>query len=174
MNILQKNSILLLGFLLSLWVCFVLAITPTLELKSQVDVLKKKHFENQQILSNLNSLLLQKKQYDQLLEKHHLSSRTSLQNNLLEVINQFGKENKLSIISFNKPHSFNNKNTRFKTYSFKVRGSYSSILKLIHSLEQKYSFGKISSCSFEKKKNYRTYRSYLDCEIFIQQISGSN
>ena len=145
MSILNKNSILIIGFLLSLWVCYAIAISPTIKLKTEVDALKKRHLENEQTLNNLNLLLFQKKQYDQLLDKYNLNSETSLQNNLLEVLNKFGKESKVTIVSFNQPHTFKSKNTKFKTYSFKLKGNFTSILKIIHQLEQEYSFGKITS-----------------------------
>ena len=164
----KKNKILLLSFLSSLWVCYILAISPTLALKKEAKFLEKNHLQNQETLLELNRLILQKKQYEQILKTYPVYKTSSLQNNLLETIHTFGKKQQLKIVSFHQPHSAVFKNTLFTTYSFEVKGSYQSMVKLIQHLEEKRLFGTVFSCRFEKKKNYRTNKSFLVCTLFLQ------
>ena len=57
----KKNKILLLSFLSSLWVCYILAISPTLALKKEAKFLEKKHLQNQETLLELNRFDTSKK-----------------------------------------------------------------------------------------------------------------
>ena len=122
------------------------------------------------MLTEISNLNIQNSYLDEQIDRYKISSDISLQSNLLEIVNNFSIDNGLTIISFDKTHRFQDNNTLLNTYGFKVRGSYKSILKLIYALEQHYKFGKTTSVFFEKKKNYRTYRSYLECQIYLQKI----
>lgn len=127
--------------------------------------------ENQEkTRKELVSLAKQNQHYIKLLEKHKITTDASVQNKLLEHINRIAQQNKLTVVAFNLPHSFTVAGTTFNTYSFRVRGSYTSIIKLIYDLEQLAKFGKVTSILFEKKKNHKTRRSFLDCDIYIQRI----
>lgn len=95
---------------------------------------------------------------------------TSLQNNLLRVLNEEALLNNLDIIDFNQPHIHLNELNETHTFTFKLKGGYVDILKTIHALEQKGNFGKIVHLNFEKKKNYRTNRFSLNATVFIQYL----
>lgn len=170
MSITKKNWILLAAFLITLWVCYELALAPTFLLKQENTRLELKQQQYQNTLATITNLKAQNSAYDTLLNTYKISSDISLQSNLLEIVNTYCINNRLTIISFDKAHRFEENKNLLNTYSFKVRGSYTSILKLIYNLEQKNKFGKVSSVFFEKKKNYRTYRSYLNCEVYLQKI----
>lgn len=151
-----------------LWVCYVLAISPTLDLKKEAKNLEKKALQNQKIRREIDALTLQKKQYEQVLKTYPVQKLNSLQNILLETIHTYGKNHGLKIVSFHEPHSFVSQSTLFTTYAFEIKGSYVAMVKLIHHLEQKRLFGKVFSCHIEKKKNYRTNKSFLVGKLYIQ------
>jgi hypothetical protein len=170
MSGMKKNSILVSAFIVLMLLCYSMAIEPTLDLINETKVLNKEKRTNEQGLDQLQYLSQQNKQLKEVLETYSIHNGASVQNNLLEIVNIFGKENNLNIVSFDEPHSFTEQESLLNTYAFQVRGSYTSILKLMYVIEQQYKFGKLVSCSFEKKKNYRTYKSYLDCTIYIQRV----
>lgn len=170
MNIRQKNYILLSGFITVLWIAYELAFAPTFVLMQKANTLKQQEKVYKNTIASISELQLQNNYYNELLTSFKISSDISLQSNLLEIVNNFSIDHKLTIISFEEPHLYTENNNHLNTYGFKIRGSYKNILKLIYNLEQKYKFGKVSSVSFEKKKNYKTYKYFLDCEIFMQKI----
>ena len=74
------------------------------------------------------------------------------------------------MVHFLEPHSIENNNLSVKTYQFTIEGHYNNILKLIHHIEQKTKFGEVISLSFEKKKNYRTRKHYLQAHILLKSF----
>lgn len=170
MNITQKNGLLAAGFVLFMWIAYAFAIKPMLMLKNEVQQLDFQNEQQQHAMQQLQLLQLQNKAYDSLLAHYKMNNSVSLQSGLLEIVNDYCLAHKLIIISFDEAHSFEKNNQSLNTYTFTVRGGYLNILKLIYNLEQNYKFGKVSGVYFEKKKNYRTYRSYLDCQVVLQRI----
>ena len=171
MTIFKKNSLLLLGFASSLCICYTLALQPTFALQATASKLKEKQRIHKNTLASLRELSLRNQQYDVVLKTYPMGNDASLQSGLLEIVNRFGTQYPLRIVSFKEPLSFKENNTSFTTYAFQVRAGYPTLVKLIYALEQEYKFGKIQAVIFEKKKNYKTHRMYLDCEIYIQRIA---
>ncbi len=169
MNKNYKNIILVFGFILSLFICYQLAFSKTLELKKQ----KEKLLQEEAIFKNIPkqfSLLKQKEHYyDSILTKYQLKE-SSLQNNLLKTLNQYAEENNLDITSFIEPHQYEQDNLITKSYSFTIEGDYNSIVKLIHHLEQKTRFGEIINLHLEKKKNFKKNSTYLQAEVLIRNF----
>jgi len=169
MNNTVKNRLLIGGFILALFICYKLAIANTVALKSEYSQLTKE----QQLFKNTPKqiALLKKKQqyYDSLLRVYKIGG-TSLQNNLLNAITTFSKENDLKVVDFLEPHTFTEKSLTVNTYSFTVEGHFNNILQLIYTLEQRTKYGEVVSVSYEKKKNYRTGTSYLEAKIVLQSF----
>lgn len=165
----SKNILLIIGFLLSLFICYKLAIKNTLDLKQNYTTLKQEN----RILKNTSkqlSLLKQKeKHYDSLLNKYQLKG-SSVQNNLLKTINSFADNNSLSLVHFLEPHIIKSNNLIIKTYQFTLEGDYNDILLLVHKLEQQTKFGEITSLHFKKKKNFRTGKHYLQAAILLKSF----
>lgn len=172
MNLKQKNSVFLLGFLLLVWVAYLFSFSKTIDAKKRLTVLKKQDDLFVSASQNLNNLQQQDIYYNSLLKKYQISTESSFQNNLLNTLNSYSTKNKLKIIKFKDPHHFKlNNNAIQETYMFTVESDFNSIVKLIYDLEQHYKFGKIMGVHFEKKKNYQTFKNYLHCTIFLQKIS---
>jgi hypothetical protein len=116
------------------------------------------------------SLLKQKEvYYDSLLTKYKLDG-SSIQNNLLKVINAHAKTNGIKVVSFLEPHVITKNDLIIKTYDFTLEGRYNAINQLIYQLEQHTKFGEIISLHFEKKKNFRTGRYYLQARVLLKSF----
>ena len=164
-----KNKLLVGGFVILLFLCYKFAIANTFALKSEHSKLSKeqKIFEN----TPKQIAILKKKEqyYDSLLTKYKIGG-TSLQNNLLNTVTSFSKDHNLKVVAFSEPHVFSEKSLIINTYSFTVEGHFNNILQLIYTLEQHTKYGEVISVSYEKKKNYRTGKSYLQAKIVLQSF----
>ena len=164
-----KNILLLLGFVVALVLCYQLAFSKTMALKANYTDLKHQEvlFEN---TPKQWSLLKQKQQYyDSILNKYQRNG-TSLQNNLLQTITSFAESHKLKVSSFLEPHVYDQNDIKIKTYQFTLEGNYNAILKLMHKLEQETKFGEIINIHFEKKKNFRTGKYYLEASVLLKSF----
>ncbi|MFD2916855.1 hypothetical protein [Psychroserpens luteus] len=163
----NKNILLIAGFVLALMICYQLAISKTIQQKEQYNDLKKQEllFEN---APKKLSLLKQKQiYYDSLLTKYQLDG-SSIQNNLLKSINIFAEINNLEVINFLEPHIIIKNDLTIKTYEFVVEGYFNEINQLIFQLEQKTKFGEIVNLHFEKKKNFRSGKYYLQAKVLLR------
>lgn len=169
MNSKQKNIILFVGFIAVLYICHVLAVSKTLEQKEQYNTLSKEVVLSKNAPKQL-SLLKQKEIYhDSLLNKYQLDG-SSIQNNLLKVINSYADANTLKVVSFLEPHIISQNDLTIKTYDFTLEGNYNDIIKLIYQLEQQTKFGEIINLHFEKKKNFRKGRYYLLARVLLKSF----
>lgn len=165
----QKNIVLIIGFVLALFICYKLAINKTIHQKQQFDNLSKEILLFKNTPKQLSLLKQKEVYYDSLLTKYQLDG-SSIQNNLLKVINTFSNDNNLKVVSFLEPHTVTKNDLIVKTYEFVVEGTYNDINQLIFQLEQKTKFGEIINLHFEKKKNFRTGRFYLQAKILLKSF----
>ncbi len=164
-----KNILLLLGFLLTLVVCYKLAISNTLNLRKEYGSLKQVETLFKNAPKQLSLLKQKQKYYDSILSKYQLGG-SSIQNSLLKTINEFAKSDNLKVIEFIEPHVINQNDLTIKTYQFTVEGDFNVILKLSHKLEQQTKFGEIINLHFEKKKNFRTGKYYLQAIVLLKSF----
>lgn len=164
-----KNIVLIISFILVLVLGYVFAISNTLEQRQEYNRLKAQ----EQLFKNAPkqlSLLNQKQQYyDSLLTKYQLDG-SSIQNNLLSRITVFAEANELKVIDFLEPHVLIIDGLKINTYEFKVEGQYNDINQLIYELEQNSKFGEIINLHFEKKKNFRTGKYYLQAKVLLKSF----
>lgn len=164
-----KNITLLFGFLLTLIICYKFAIVNTLEAKQEYTLLKKQEVLFGNTPKQLSILKQKEKYYDSILQKYQLNGN-SIQNNLLKTINSFASTNNIKVVTFLEPHLYKQNDLLIKTYQFTLEGDYNSIIKGIHILEQKTKFGEIINLSFEKKKNFRTNKHYLQAHVLLKSF----
>lgn len=168
----QKNIGLLIGFLISGFIAYHFAIKKTVIAKNKHELL----LVEKNLVDNASSKIeyLNKKNgnLNSFLVSNNLSIENSFQQMLLEKINIFSKEKNIQIITFNKPHKIELDQTVVETYSFKLKGGFIDLLKLINYIEQQR-LGELISIDFEKKKNYKTHRNYLTVNIFLQKIENN-
>lgn len=171
MNNFQKKIVLPIGFILVLFLIYNLAIKKTVIAKKEY----KELLQEKRLLDNATAkidYLNKKKAYlDLFLKQQKISVNSSFQQILLQKITAFSKNDKIEIIAFNKPHVFSNNSTMLETYSLEVKGSFTSLLKLVNYLEIS-SLGELASVNFEKKKNYRTRKEYLKAMVYLKRIKN--
>ena len=101
-----KNILLLLGFFLTLVLCYRLAISNTLALKKQYNSLKQEEALFNNTPKQLSLLKQKQRHYDSILTKYQFNG-SSIQNNLLKTINAFAESDDLKVIGFLEPHVIN-------------------------------------------------------------------
>ncbi|WP_323028507.1 hypothetical protein [Gelidibacter japonicus] len=164
-----KNILLLVGFIIAIILCYNLAFSKTFIVKSTYDKLLKEESFYKDAPKTLSVLKQKEHYYDSLLTKYRLNEG-SIQNTLLKTINEFAIENNLKVISFLKPHYFTDQDLIIKSYQFILEGDYNSIINFVYQLEQKTKFGEIINVHFDKKKNFRTGRDYLQAQVILKSI----
>lgn len=165
-----KNIILLIGFILLIVLCYQLAISKTITLKKEFNTLKQQEILFKNTPKQISLLKQKQKYYDSLLNKYQIKG-SSLQNNLLKTINAYAGANNIKVVSFLEPHSIRKDELKINTYQFTFEGNYNNILKLIHKLEQDTKFGEIINLHFEKKKNFRTGKHFLQAHVLMKSFS---
>ncbi len=167
----NKNIILLISFIAALWVTYIFAISISIDARKEYYKLQTQKKGMTNMPHRLNYLEQQKKYLDSLLRKNNIKTESTFQNNLLQHIETYTNRHDLKIVSFNEPHQFINDHDIIKTYSFSVKGIYTNILQLIHNLEQNGNYGNLISINFEKTKNYKLNKTFLECEILLQKVN---
>jgi len=165
----HKNIALIVGFIAALIICYQLAIIKTLGQKEHYNTMTKEAVLLKNAPKQLSLLKKKEVYYDSLLTKYQLDG-SSIQNNLLKVINRFADDNNLKVISFLEPHVIVNDDLVINTYQFVLEGNYNDIIKLIYQLEQQTKFGEIINLHFEKKKNFRSGRFYLQARVLLRSF----
>lgn len=165
----QKNIALILGFILVLFISYKYAISNTLELKKEYKSLKQQELLFKNVPKQFSILKQKEKYYDSLLVKYQLKG-SSVQNSLLKNINTFAETNNIQLVSFLEPHIFQKDNLIYNTYQFTLQGRFNNILELIHKLEQDTKFGEITNLYFERKKNYKTGKRYLEASVLLRSL----
>lgn len=168
----QKNIFYTIVFFVSLIICYKLAISKTFNLKSNYQKLKteKTIFEN--LPKEINQLKQKKVYYDSILKKYSLHE-SSLQNNLLATLNNYAQENQVRVKDFLSPHIFKHENYAEFSYQFKLQGNYNDILKLIYQIETKHKFGEIAHLAFEKKKDFKKNKYYLEASVILKNFTDN-
>lgn len=166
----QKNIALIIGFVFTLFICYKLAIDKTIHQKQQFDNLSEEILLFKNAPKQLSFLKQKEVYYNSLLTKYQLEDGSSIQNNLLKVINTYSNDNNLKVVSFLEPHTTTKNDLIVKTYEFVVEGGYNNINQLIFQLEQKTKFGEIINLHFDKKKNFRTGKFYLQAKVLLKSF----
>lgn len=163
----SKNIALIVSFILILILSYKLAISKTLTLKNEYHTLKTEALLFKNTPKQLSLLKRKQIYYDSLLHKYQIKG-TSVQNNLLKTINTFTDNKSLKVVRFLEPHTFKKNGLVIKTHQFTLEGDYNDVLKLIHHLEQQTKFGEIINLHFQKKKNFKTGKFYLQANVILK------
>jgi hypothetical protein len=166
----QRLIVLLVSIVIGTIFCYQLAFSKTFALKKQYKKLSQQEILYRNAPKQLTLIKRKQQYYDSILNKYQLKG-SSIQNNLLKHLTVYSKQHKLKLIDFLEPHVSKNKDATIKTYQFSLEGDYNNILVLIHSLEQETKFGEIINLHFEKLKNYRTGRHYLQARVLLRSFN---
>lgn len=165
----SKNIALACGFVLALVVCYQLAISKTLSIYKTYNKLKNEELLFGNTPRQLSILKQKAKYYDSILEVNKIKGN-SIQNNLLEMMSDYAKNNEVKIISFVEPHLEIQNDLKISAYQFSLEGEYNDLIKLVHKLEQETRFGEIINLHFEKKKNFKTGKYYLITSVLLKSF----
>jgi len=169
MNYRTKNTLLIIGFILALIICYKFAFSKTVDIRNEYITL----MQQEELLKNTPkqlSLLKQKQHYyDSLLVKYQLKEG-SLQNNLLKTINKFADSTNIKVIDFLEPHTIQKNNLEIRTYQFSLEGDYKNTIKLIYKLEQETKFGEIINLEFQRKNNFKTGHVFLQAKVVLKNL----
>lgn len=169
MRLANKNKYLLAGIVAMLLLSYRLAIHRTLALREAYG----KNMEKKESISNLPMQLSMLGQKEKVLDGQLAAldaSGSSAQNNLLKFLNREATKNKVKVIDFNAPHVVEGENGSIQTSIFLLEGGYTDILKTLNALENRGIHGAISHVRFEKKKNFRSKRTYLQAQVFLERM----
>jgi hypothetical protein len=164
----HKNTILITGTFLLLFVAYSLAVSPTLSALSHYWELKKN------IKDNVAPTALQKMQflsnfYDKFI---YSGNQNQFQTQLLEKVSDASLSYNSKLIAFSILSDEKTDNWHRRIYLLGLSGSYKSLIQTVHSLQKELSGGIAKSLSFEMEKDRVTRKNYLKIQIYIQSISN--
>jgi hypothetical protein len=165
----QKNVVLVIGFIAALVLCYQLAISKTLSLRSEYKSLKNQAVLSENTPRQLSLLKQKQKHFDSILSKHQINGN-SLQNNLLKTINAFADSSNIKVVCFIEPHNIKTEGLKVNNYQFSLEGHYNAILQLVYKLEQQTKFGEIVNLHFERKKDFRNNSYYLQVHVLLRNF----
>ncbi len=165
----NKNILLIVGFALCLIIAYQLAFSKTIAIRKEVSNLKAQTASFQRFGDVSFNLGQRKKFVDSVLDKNKFKS-ISVQNNMLEFLNQESTNEGFKIISFTEPHKVEENESMITSYQFTIRGNFDDLVRVIYKIEQEYSFGEVSHINFEKKYDYRKRKKYLECSVIIKSL----
>lgn len=164
-----KLIALIFGVVTTLFLCYSLAVSKTIALKKEYSVLSTQTKSLQDVPRQKAVLSLRMKHYDSILSTMNLEN-TSIENNLLRIINIEAQQNNLKVLDFNDSHTFVEETKTLNTFDLTLQGDFTNLLKTIYTLEAENSFGEIVHLDFQKKRDYRKRKDLLSARIFLQQI----
>mgnify|MGYP003636214383 CR=1 FL=1 len=169
----NKNRLLVAGFIVLLILSYRFSISKTIETKQALNAIENEAIGFDDMLSMNLSFKQRERNVDSILNKSNLDN-TSIQNNLLDVLNAESAKGLFRIEKFESPHAFSEKEVTITSYIFNLQGSYEQMEDILYQLEQKYNFGQIVHVGFERKRDYRKRKDYLECTVIVENFVSIN
>ena len=169
MNYRKRNIILLIGFVVSLPILYLISFESTIELKRNLERLTKEKDATDNVSSNIIRLRQQEKYIDSILKSENVLLNNSFQQILLKKINSYQNQNDIEIIEFNNYVEVIDNGIRSQMYPIIIKGNYNSLLHFLNFFEQQ-GLGEIKSYSFKKKKDYSRRKDYLVLELLLKRV----
>ncbi|QSS96296.1 hypothetical protein [Psychroflexus sp. ALD_RP9] len=163
----KKNISLVIGVLLSCLLAYQFAIKNTLELKSELRLIKANKAKEQMIQTEIRKLSAQKHYLDSLISVNKITT-TNLQNELLVTLNSLSEKHKVNISNFDEPHIDSIKGIVNTFHRFVLKGNYKQIINAIYDLEYDRNLGQLVSLHFKKQRDYRRNSVYLTADVLIK------
>ena len=170
MTLRKKNILLILGFIAMFFIAYKFAFSNTFELKKQLNEMQSRVNENNQLIPDIQNIGSRELYLDSIIEINR-GTRTSGQNNLINILNNSSDSLKIKIDFFKEPHTqkgTDSTDTIITSYNFALEGNYNSIERILYIIETKSNIGKIDHIKFQEKKNYKQNRLFLRCEVLLR------
>lgn len=159
-----------MGFLLITFAAYEFSFSKTFEMKAELEDLRTQLQQSSMRSRNKADIIAKEVYLDSMINKNRAGG-FSLQNDLLKTLNHYSEEYSYKIISFKKPHlQVVRDSTEISSFQFVLEGEYKNLEKILYTLERDYSFGSFSHIGFKKEKDYRINKSYLQCEVVVQNV----
>lgn len=168
----NKNILLILGFVVMLVIAYQMAFSKTIALKKEVRTLEAQILNSNNLIELTSNLVYREKFVDSVLQNNNIKN-LSTQNNLLSFLNQAAEKEAFIIASFSEPHLHLEDNILKSSFQFTLQGNFNEIEKVIYKLEQEHHFGKIVHLKYEKKRDYRRAKDYLQCFIVLESVNSN-
>ena len=165
----KKNKLLILGTLLMFLASYQFALKRTFLTYGEY----RDNQDTVEAVSNVPRLLTVLTQKEQVLNKQLEDlnlNNSSLQSNLLKFLSEKAEIHLVKVIAFNAPVVHRDENREIETFIFSLEGGYTDVLKMVNALENHGGFGAVTHVGLKKKKDYKSKRSYLQAEIFLEQV----
>jgi len=165
----QKANYLVFGFLIVLFLVYVLAIKKTINEYSACKALDIQ-------LKGLEYAPAKIVEYEQKINYIESSigagsiSAGLYQEQLLTLISGFCKSHNMTLSEMPEPFLFQQKNLLIETYPITIKGTFIPMLKLLHHIECNKRFGRIISTKFFKKKDNETEKVNVYMTMYIQHV----
>ena len=166
-----KNKLLIAGLILIGIIVYQLAISETLSTKKQKDALETKVMNLKQLSQVSSNLLSKEKFLDSILLKNDLTNST-IQNSLLDFLNNETATSNLKITEFLEPHFYNKEGINVVSFQFTLEGTYKETQEILYQLEQNTGFGMISHVALEKKRDFRKRKNLLFTSIIVESYDS--
>ncbi|MCC9070884.1 general secretion pathway protein [Flavobacterium sp. F-65] len=172
MRLNKKNKLLLVGFFLTLCICYSFAISNTIEYYKEYKAKEEQLLSTIETPKLISQLVQKEKQLDLFLSNYTINTTDSFQNDLLKQLNTYSTNYHLKIIDFKEPHIITEKGFITTSYIFSLEGSFNGCLALLNKIENDATLGSIKHLNFMKKRNYKTNLDELSVEVIIQRNQG--
>lgn len=171
----RKNTLLLIGSVLFMLICYSLSISKSIEAYELNQELKSVISQQKTLPSKKLTLIKELKALDsnEIRNKTNYGGNTNEQI-ILAFVSNYCKESKLLLKEFPKTFRTQQNEYELQTNYFNVSGSFSKILRLIYLLEQTKKIAKVSSVDFQTKTDLYTNARDLNATIYLQQIIKKN
>lgn len=90
--------------------------------------------------------------------------------NLFEQVNTFCREHDLSLSNFSPEEVQQEGEFQIFTNQIMVEGKYVDMVKLAYTLEFEQGLGHLAAATFERKKDLRSRKTYLEGALFLQNL----
>jgi len=150
-------------------VAYRLAFSETITVRSEVQALRDQSisFEN---LASLSTTLNQREKFAYSVLKNNNVKNLSIQNNLLQFLNKESTNKGFNIKGFQEPHRVIENEVNTTSYQFTIQGGFNDLIAVVYELEQNFNYGKIAHLNFEKKRDYRKRKDYLECFVIVESL----
>lgn len=162
-----KNILLVAGFVLLGIISYQFSISKTLQLRKDINFLELKATSQANTSQTLLSLKSREIFTDSILAKNNLKN-SSVQNTLLDLLNQHSINDNIQITSFLEPHNADNNDISETSFRFTLKGSYKTIESVLYELEQSMNLGSVTHLKFSKKRDYGKGIDYLECDVILR------
>lgn len=167
----NKNIILVVLFVLVCPIIYRYTISKTITLRYKVTELNELFSDSEQRQLNISKLRNENYYLDSIISSNNVKF-SSVQNQLLGILNQNSKRLNFKIISFKEPHEFVTEDKKkITSFSFKLEGNYKSLERILFIIENDYSLGRIVHTAFEIDENYQSNQKKLQVNTLISYIN---